>query len=354
MGALRQSTLGLLVLMGLVASVIILQWEREQPGAGLFAAKPAQISAAAPPAPSPSASSPPAPSPSAPSPPAATATVATSTVPSFDVVRVAPSGSAVLAGRAAPGADVTVRDGTTVIGRSTANPNGEWVLIPDEAMAPGGRALTLAARDPAGMETRAADSVVVVVPPRPVAEAPAAAPEPPVAVILPPQGPARVVQAAPGTALAMQQVDYDAAGAIRFAGVAASGAVIRFYIDGAVAGDAVADPTGKWAMTPPGAVAAGVHTLRLDQIREGGQIGAGDVLARIELPFQRDPVPVVATADAPVISRVVVQPGQSLWQLARSAYGEGTRYTIIYTANQGQIRDPNLIYPGQAFALPNQ
>jgi len=49
---------------------------------------------------------------------------------------------------------------------------------------------------------------------------------------------------------------------------------------------------------------------------------------------------------------VVVQPGQNLWRLARSAYGTGVRYTVIYLANRDQIRDPRLIYPGQAFAVP--
>ena len=154
----------------------------------------------------------------------------------------------------------------------------------------------------------------------------------------------------------MRQIDYDDKGAIRFAGVTAPGATVRFYIDGVPAGDAVADATGHWVLTPARAVAVGVHTLRLDQIggQNGGQMGVAGVEARIELPFQRDPAPVVAAMDAPVVGRVVVQPGQSLWQLARSAYGEGTRFTVIYTANQGQIRDPNLIYPGQTFALPNQ
>ena len=49
---------------------------------------------------------------------------------------------------------------------------------------------------------------------------------------------------------------------------------------------------------------------------------------------------------------MVVQPGQTLWRLARGAYGSGARYTVIYLANRDQIRDPGLIYPGQAFAVP--
>ena len=38
--------------------------------------------------------------------------------------------------------------------------------------------------------------------------------------------------------------------------------------------------------------------------------------------------------------RVVVQPGHSLWRIARRVYGSGVRYTVIYQANRDQIRDP--------------
>jgi nucleoid-associated protein YgaU len=50
--------------------------------------------------------------------------------------------------------------------------------------------------------------------------------------------------------------------------------------------------------------------------------------------------------------RVVVQPGNNLWQISRGTYGRGAAYTVIYQANKGQIRDPDLIYPGQIFMLP--
>jgi len=43
-----------------------------------------------------------------------------------------------------------------------------------------------------------------------------------------------------------------------------------------------------------------------------------------------------------------------LWRLSRTTYGEGTRYAVIYKANREQIRNPNLIYPGQIFVLPSQ
>ena len=48
----------------------------------------------------------------------------------------------------------------------------------------------------------------------------------------------------------------------------------------------------------------------------------------------------------------VVQRGNSLWRIAQRAYGAGTRYVVIYSANPNRIRNPNKIYPGQVFKIP--
>jgi nucleoid-associated protein YgaU len=50
--------------------------------------------------------------------------------------------------------------------------------------------------------------------------------------------------------------------------------------------------------------------------------------------------------------KAIIRRGDNLWTIARRVYGEGLKYTTIYEANTGQIRDPNRIYPGQVFALP--
>lgn len=68
------------------------------------------------------------------------------------------------------------------------------------------------------------------------------------------------------------------------------------------------------------------------------------------MPFQRSAV----TPDVLAGGSIVVQPGHSLWRIARQTYGGGVLYTLIYTANAEQIRDPDLIYPGQVFQLPTQ
>ena len=259
------------------------------------------------------------------------------------MVRVSPGGTAVLAGRAPPGAQVVVRDSGQPIGETRADSRGEWVLLPTAPLAAGGRELTLASRLPGGAEVPG-DSVLLSVQ-APAATAAAAAP----VLLLPGAGPPRILGAPDatarpaGTALGLGTVDYDDRGGIRFAGTARPGAPVRVYVDNTPAGEAIADPLGRWAITPATDLAAGLHRLRVDQVAATGR-----VQARVEVPFQRS---TLAAADL-AGGRVVVQPGQNLWRLARAAYGNGVRYTVIYLANREQIRDPRLIYPGQTFAVP--
>ena len=61
---------------------------------------------------------------------------------------------------------------------------------------------------------------------------------------------------------------------------------------------------------------------------------------------------VSSRAVAPRNLTKVVSRGESLWRISRIAYGDGTRYAIVYRANRDRIRDPNLIHPGQTLVLP--
>jgi nucleoid-associated protein YgaU len=76
-------------------------------------------------------------------------------------------------------------------------------------------------------------------------------------------------------------------------------------------------------------------------------------------PSQEAAAEAPATADEanPVVANigtVSVKRGDSLWRISRATYGKGIRYTVIYEANENQIRDPDLIYPGQIFVLPSR
>jgi nucleoid-associated protein YgaU len=277
--------------------------------------------------------------------------------PSFDVVRVAADGMAVIAGRAEPGATVIVLDGETEIARAVADQRGEWVVIPARPLAGGTRELSLLVRAPGDATGRRSDRVVVVVVPERQRQdgAPAAGSAVAVAVPRDPQSqaPSRVLQAPAATAgqaaalpLTLETIDYDQAGEVVLSGRAPAGATLQVYLDGRPIGRATADPEGRWTLRPENPVRAGVYTLRVDQFGADGRVAQ-----RIELPFARaeaQPEP------GPAVERIVVQPGNSLWRIARRVYGAGTRYTVIYEANKRMIRDPDLIYPGQVFSLPDR
>ena len=94
------------------------------------------------------------------------------------------------------------------------------------------------------------------------------------------------------------------------------------------AADAPAAPRPAMPVAPPGAVAQ--MPAALDPPRPDAAVGV-----------------FVAEVNTAKIIR-----GDSLWQISRRTYGAGDRYTVIYDANQEQIRNPDLIYPGQIFVLP--
>lgn len=264
--------------------------------------------------------------------------------PSFDIVRVDPQGSAVIAGRGDPGAAVSIRSDGAELGHVQANGQGSWAEGPTEPLPPGSHALTLLEHTVGGQDIAGQGSVLMVVPERGPAPA-----QPPIAVLTAPQQPPRVLQGPPGEGvtqpgrLGLGALDYDEKGELRLSGTAPPGATIRLYVDNQPVGEAHAGPDGRWSLVPGAKLAEGTHQLRLDQVGPDGK-----VIARVELPFHRERIELAGLAPG----RVVVQPGSNLWRIAYHTYGHGIRYTIIYQANRNQIRDPNLIYPGQVFTLP--
>ena len=269
--------------------------------------------------------------------------------PSFDVVRIDPSGDAVMAGRAVPGSTVIILDNGQPIGTVTADSRGEWVFVPTKPMNPGSRQLTLRMEMPGAQPVPSDDVVVLVVPERDkdVAGRPAEGATGALALKVPRgDGGSTLLQSPSGGnaagGLSVDVVDYDDTGQLIISGRGNPGHRVSLYLDDKFIGRADVE-NGSWRITPSLAVKPGLYTLRADQMD-----AAGKVTARVSLPFSR----AEAMANAPPEPFVIVQPGNSLWRLARRAYGEGVRYTLIFEANKSQIQDPNLIYPGQVFALP--
>jgi hypothetical protein len=149
-----------------------------------------------------------------------------------------------------------------------------------------------------------------------------------------------------GMDLSVDAIDYGRKGDdLSLSGRAEPGTEVWVYLNNKFIGRARADEMGIWRLKPDIDIPTGMYRLRVDRVD-----GAGQTLGRIELPFLRA-TPMGDLAPGTV---AFVQPGNSLWRLARRTYGSGMRYTEIYEANKDQIRDPDLIYPGQVFVLPKK
>lgn len=278
--------------------------------------------------------------------------------PSFDVVRINPNGDAVIAGRAVPGARITLLDDGQPIGEAKADDRGDWVLLPNSSVAPGEHKFTLKMeRD--GAEPLLSERMVIVVVPAPAKDiagnavtAPAGAlalsvpqnGEGPSQILnMPSSGSAQDMPAGAADQPTLDIIDFDKDGRMTLAGRAPANGKIALYLDDRLLGSADVDARGRWGFIPPENLPIGRHELRVDQVD-----AAGKVIARIAQPIEQ---PDFATL-TPGGAQVVVQPGNSLWRLARRTYGEGLRYSVIYEANKERVRDPDLIYPGQVLQLP--
>jgi len=152
--------------------------------------------------------------------------------------------------------------------------------------------------------------------------------------------------------IALDVIAYDPEGEVSLGGRAGQEGFVRVYLDNAaVAATTVME--GRWTVALPAEVAPGTYTLRVDEMD-----AAGEVVSRIESPFLRESPDSLAAAmaegasEAGGVSVRTVQPGNSLWRIARERYGRGILYVQVFEANRDRIRNPHLIYPGQVFLLP--
>jgi nucleoid-associated protein YgaU len=267
---------------------------------------------------------------------------AASQVPSFDVARIDPTGEAVIAGRAAPGATVELlRDGQ-VHDRTTADKAGEFVLIP-KPLPQGAYDLSLRATEQGGAQTTSKDSVAValgqsgngrplvalVSPDKPAevlsspplaAAPPAAAPASPPQAAAPQAAPASPPQSAPApqaapskpssiaavsppdqpkpaaTALkiAIDAVESESSGKLFVAGRAAPGATVRLYLNDSYIAQATASAEGKVAFSIGSGVRPGDYQVRLDEVESGGK-----VKSRAEVAFNAPVLSKPTVAEAP-------------------------------------------------------
>ena len=146
--------------------------------------------------------------------------------------------------------------------------------------------------------------------------------------------------------LGIDAITYDASGEVQIAGHGLRDMRLRIYLDNQPIQVAQIDDHGAWTTMLPN-IDSGLFTLRVDALAPDGS-----VVSRIETPFQRTAPDVAAAARRDGLSAITVQPGYTLWAISEGYFGQGIRYVQIFEENRDHIKDPDLIFPGQIFALP--
>ncbi len=310
-------------------------------------------------------------------------------VPAFDILRVEPDGSVVIAGQAAANAAVEVISGSKVLGTTKAGENGDFAIVLDEPLEPGDHQLVLRAGGAGGDVATSAQTAIVSVPDSSTGQVLALVEEPGQAsrLITKPEAPAQQATSSPeaGTTTTEQvpQVKPDPEAPIAIEAVeiegdkvfvagnakgskAGSSAVVN--ANDIMLGASAISPEGRFLVQSQKPLAVGDYIIRADLMDSSGR-----VIATARVPFRREAGENVsaiasetsgqnggaedASTSVPlqkVEGSVIIRKGDNLWTISKRTYGKGTRYTTIYLANRDQIRNPDLILPGQVFVMPQQ
>ena len=255
--------------------------------------------------------------------------------PKFDLVRVEEDGSAIIAGSAKPNSEVRLLVDGKELEVVEADGSGTFAIL--TTIPTGDKPLELQLEDANDNSMKSKDTVLVI----PNKETENKSPK----IVIAETSGEIIVQdqneAAPQIqSLSLDTINYTASGDVVLAGRAASEQTVRIYVDNepVVLGEV---NNGKWNFEIPN-IEEGIYTLRVDALNE-----EGEVVDRVESPFQR----VILEMEN---GQATIQPGFTLWKLAELKYGFGMRYVQIFEANRDSIKDPDLIYPGQVFQIPEK
>lgn len=93
-------------------------------------------------------------------------------------------------------------------------------------------------------------------------------------------------------------------------------------------------------------------TVKLKQYRDYGTKTCNISFASTKPKVAPQPARPVENPPAPANQTYTVVKGDCLWNIAKKFYGNGSKYTVIASANSDKIKNPNLIYPGQVLTIP--
>lgn len=270
----------------------------------------------------------------------------------IEIARVKPDGAAVVAGSAPPAAMISVFEDKLLLGKTTADSNGEWVVVLEKRLGPGQHLISVAAELEDGSSIMGETSIAIEIyadqSTKPlVALLPESQTDMPVLLQSPDDDPAEKTAEAASTStvahIGPRSLVWQDETKLSIGGQSRGGVRVTVSANGTFFGDALVLADGSWQVT--GQVDKNRNTHRLEFVLVDN---AGQAVARYMLPVRtRD---LQKGLDGSQL--VIVNKGDALWRIAYRSFGKGVRYIDIVRKNTGDIDNPDLIYPNQIFALP--
>ena len=260
------------------------------------------------------------------------------TSPTFDIVRITPKGDAVIAGRSKPNKLVNIFDGNEKLGQVSSDTNGEWVWSSKEPLKNGIKKLHLNFRKESGEVIRS-DQTIIVFLEKDSTQIP---------IILKSSLSGKTNShlmnlKALESGFTVDYVEYTPQGKINFSGRSEKNKNLSFFIDNKLIGKTLSNDKGFWTFVTKNKIPLGKLDLRVN-------LKLNNQLYSFNTPiFNENLNDLNQLLDN---KNFVVQPGNSLWRIARKTMGGGIFYSEIYKKNQIKISDPDLIFPGQVFTIP--
>src|SRR5215831_901100 len=166
-------------------------------------------------------------------------------MPAFDIARIEPSGDAVIAGRARPGASVELLRNGKLHDRVVADASGQFAMVPPR-LPPGDSELTLRSREPDGRLATSKQSVVVAVEP--------SLNDQPVVALMTPNKPSVVLSKptawdSSGGSVVVEAVEAEPGGKLYVSGRSSPRAAVRLYLNDNYQASTTAAANGRFAFT---------------------------------------------------------------------------------------------------------
>ncbi len=283
-------------------------------------------------------------------------------IPEVDIIRVKPSGEFLIAGSAKPKSKINLNNNGKILLSTDVDEKGNWVLVSEKPFKDGDQMLIIDQVNHDGTKISSKEVIVTKISKNKNLK--------PIVFALPNEdgGILKVIQkskmkiekvasgktslsisdskkgVSSGSGFKVLGIFFDEIGRVSITGIANYGNAIEILINGKKEKPYLLNSNKEWTIKSKQNLTFGQHLLTANLLDVNGSL-----LKKITFPFLRAEIPKGVSAE----DYVIIKPGDMLWTISYRVYGNPWKYVEIFDENKDQISNPDLIFPGQIFTLPN-